>query len=95
MKGSEFESRSEKLFSSPDASRPSLGVTKPPVKWIPVFFLGWGGRVERPESDDYSSLFSVEVKIEQSCNSAPSLCLDVMYVTALPFYTSTKPHVVT
>jgi len=64
MKGSEFESRSEKHFPSLDASRPSLGPTQLLVKWILWFFLGWGGGVERPKGEDYSSLSNAVVKIE-------------------------------
>ena len=56
----EFEtSQSEEIFSSPNTFRTLLGLTNPPLQWVPGFRLG----LKRPERDvDQTTPCSTEVE---------------------------------
>jgi len=52
-------------------SRPALGLTLPPVQWVPGFFPG----LKQPGHEvDHSPQSSVEIK-EWICVSPPPMCL--------------------
>jgi hypothetical protein len=73
----------QKIFLSPETSRPALGPTQPPIQWVPKFYPG----VKRPGCDvDHWLPSSAEVNNKWSYTSPYPVCLHGMDRDTFTFY---------